>query len=189
METTNKKSTLKFDAQQTLLCIESDKKLDNTFRDEVSMGYPELHLMIKNDTLPENINQFLKDIFIQIILKRGGELLKAYEDLNGKSEGLVEELIEDDTIPTTVEVKNPKRVRFRLNKKKLAELKAKYDKPPMIFDLAESAFKLRNMFEKIERKIDNHLYDGKKVSDKQIKEIIARTDTYIKVVNKILKEK
>lgn len=189
MESTNKISDIKFDVQRTLLVIENFSSLDLIFRKNgVDMGYPELHVMNKNQTLPEKVKGLLKEIFKQLILRQE-EFIEKYEELIIDGDEITEEIIDSDTVkPEEPAIKIPKPKKFRLNLTHLKDLEGNSQVDKIILDTYRTGLNLRNGFEKVERAINAHFND-KELTESQCKELIGRTETYLKVINEILKKK
>ena len=123
----SKLDNIKFDVQATLLTIENDELLDDTFRGFCSIDYPKLHKMNEDGLLNDKVKGDIKEMF-KLILRYNAEDYLMFAKRLGVYDGHVKETETEVEVteqePTKKPTKKqPNRPRVRIKKSEVSERK------------------------------------------------------------------
>jgi hypothetical protein len=187
----SKSDNIKFDVQATLLTIENDELLDDTFRGFCSIDYPKLHKMNEDGILNDKVKTDIKEMF-KLILKYNAEDYLMFAKRLGVYDGHVKETEPEVEVTDQEPTKEPtkkkvNRPRVRIVKAKVQEV-MKTDKSICHIG-ALATLRLKNLHPRVERAYANETIHNEPLTEDQWKQIIGLIDTTEQKLNQILKGK
>lgn len=187
METINKKSEIKYDIITCLSTIQDNEDLDFVLREETSMDYAKLLKLAKEDMLPENLKKYISGMF-KIILKNKTFLTTYLDNYTVTEVEEVEEVTEEVKAEPKPKPKKKKKV-IRLNKKvNQAFINANDGVAKPVHSAALKMFRLRNLYELLERKYNDEMYYDTELGDKTWNGVISAIETLDKKLEMVLKK-
>jgi hypothetical protein len=215
----SKSDNIKFDVQATLLTIENDELLDDTFRGFCSIDYPKLHKMNEDGILNDKVKTDIKEMF-KLILKHSAEDYLMFAKRLGVYNGHVKEVESNDSGQITEQVVDNLLLvtdGYKVEHKTLHEnvglsntdqepTKKQPNRPRVRINKSKvqevmktdkaichkgalATLRLKNLHPRLERAYANETIHNELLTEDQWKQIIGLIDTTEQKLNQILKGK
>jgi hypothetical protein len=183
----SKDQEVEYNISKALIIIESDRDLDEMFRDKFGTEYAMCHAMINSSDGTNNLKpkaqNFIKELFDKIIVERS-ELLEKYKKLKLNKPKVVKPVEETNKASTSL-------LKKRWGLKAIASDIAEFfgGKSKQIHRTGQKVQDLKKLFCRLEIRMFNERFSKETLSESELREISGAIETFNKKVNSILKAK